>query len=82
MSGRVRLYGKHGAGEYGAVSREPVHRCGRCANPFTGGNPACPNNRPSQASDCPASSCDRDVHDDCWRGYERQESEYKYRHIE
>lgn len=24
---------------------ERPHRCGRCANPFTGGNPNCPNAR-------------------------------------
>lgn len=25
------------------------HVCGKCRNPFTGGNPACPNNRASQS---------------------------------
>lgn len=33
-------------------------------------------------SDCPARFCDREDHDECWSEYDRQENEYKYRHIE
>src|SRR5690625_577710 len=83
MSGRVRLYGKHGAGEYGRVEQSST-KCRRGNNPF-GHNPECDcrDERPPQTvpydEDCPAGHCDKPDHADCWREYDRIEREYKYR---
>ena len=35
----------------------------------------------SSTSDCPARFCDREDHAECWREYEQQENEYKYRPV-
>lgn len=32
-------------------------------------------------TDCADPYCDKSDHDECWREYERQENEYKYRPV-
>lgn len=74
-----------GGGFYGR-DEPSAGRC-RYGNNAFGHNPECdcrvrpPQVVPYARPDCPASVCDLDDHDVCWADYERQENEYKYRHV-
>lgn len=48
-----------GAGVYGYPTYREGHRCGKCANPFTGGNPDCVNAREEKTTEGMRDGSDR-----------------------